>query len=395
MRVLFSPTESGSGGNPYVEHLCAGLTRSGIDVVGYRRRSILSRPDAVHINWPAFIVRWDRPIRAVSEAARTVAFLAVARARGARIVWTAHDLGAHDRPRPRLQRLYERAFAWVVTDVISLSAAGIPLVVEHFPEAAHARFHVIPHGHYRDDYPRVTSDRREARRRLGLPEVGPLVLQFGMLRRYKAVEDMIASFGRFASVRDGDAQPPRLLVVGEARDPAYAREVQAAADATPGVELRAERVDEETAALLMTAADVVYAAYPPGTSLNSGVAVLALSFDRPVVVRDTPVMRELAASVGPGWVHPAGPGHDDQALASALSAGERLEGSGGADLSALDWDRIVDATVAVYAGRSAPARQPSSERPVASSMRATRRRHRWPTGRKADIDAARTRSLRS
>lgn len=353
MRVVFSPTHSGAGGNPYVEHLSAGLARAGVDVEPYRRRAILSAPDAVHINWPAFVVDWSDRRRAVSEAGRTLAYLAIARARGTRIVWTAHDLGAHDRPLPRLQRVYERAFASLVTDVVSLTAAGIPLVRAAFPEVRGARFYVIPHGHYRDDYPDVAASRVDARRRLGLPEDGRIILQFGMLRRYKAIEAMIAQFGRLA------VPGTTLLVVGESREAAYTAELQEAVRGVPGVLLRTERVDEETAALLMTAADVVYAAYPPGTSLNSGVAVLALSFDRPVVVRDTPVMRELRDVAGADWVFPAETGHDAPVLREALAAGARMRDAS-VDLRALDWDGIVSATAAVYAGTATPVDDVSS-----------------------------------
>lgn len=341
MRVMFHPPTLGAAGNPYVDHLARGLSSAGVELVPYTRRGMLARLDAIHVNWPAYLLDWrDRP-HAILDVGRLTAYLTIARLRGTKIVWTAHDLGAHDRTMPRLRRLYERVFSACVTDVISLSAAGVPALRRHFPELRRARVHVVPHGHYRDDYPHDV-DRAEARARLGIPGDGPVVLQFGQLRRYKGIDAMIRSF---AALDDPDAH---LVVVGESKDETYTRELQALAGSVPRVDLRASRVSEEDVGLLLTACDVLYAAYPPGTSLNSGVAVLGVSFARRTVVRDTPVMRELASIVGDGWIVLAADGQDSAALRTALDPSSTPTRSPA--LEELDWGRIVAATLAVYRG---------------------------------------------
>lgn len=345
MRVVVHPTTLGAAGNPYVDHVAEGLRAAGVEVVDFNRRAIISGVDVVHINWPAYVVDWSSRRRALLDAARILAYLNIARRRGTRVVWTAHDLGGHDRRYPRLQRLYERAFAASVTDVISLSAAGVPLLRSRFPGLRRTPIHVVPHGHYGEDYP-APLGREQARERLSLPRDGRIILQFGQLRRYKGIADMIRAFARI------DDPQVSLLVVGESKDPDYTRELTELATAVPRVILRPQRADEEEVGLLMSACDVLYAAYPEGTSLNSGVAVLGVSFARPVVVRDTPVLRELGDIVGDGWIVPAAPGADTEALRTALALAEQPRP--GPDLAALEWAPLIQAILAVYSGRSTP-----------------------------------------
>ena len=67
---------------------------------------------------------------------------------------------------------------------------------------------------------------------------------------------------------------------------------------------------------------------------NSGAALGALSMDRPVLVPANPVNADLAAEVGPGWVHTfTGPMTAD-VLSECVQALKTVERSAAPDLSA-------------------------------------------------------------
>lgn len=343
MRVLASPASTGPNGNPYIEQLTAGLRRRGLQVDEFTRRGLLERYPVVHLHWPELLIDWERPATAVKQVASTLSLLAVARRRGSRLIWTAHNLASHDRDRAGLRRAFGLAVTALLTDVVSLSAAGVPLLRARYPALRRIPVHVVPHGDYRAAYPAAPAQ-ASARQELGVPGEGPLVLQFGQLRRYKGIEATIEAF------RPLGAQGARMLVAGRPHDTRYAADLARLAATVPGVSLRPERIPQQLVPTYLAACDVVSAAYPLGTALNSGVALLALSFDRPVVVRDTPVMRELGADVGPGWVHRAAVGAETEAMQSALAAAARLADSR-PDLSRFQWDRIVEQTLDIYRGR--------------------------------------------
>jgi hypothetical protein len=81
---------------------------------------------------------------------------------------------------------------------------------------------------------------------------------------------------------------------------------------------------------------------------NSGAALLALSLDRPVLVPDNEVTAELAAEVGPGWVHRYDGELTAETLRRALSAVREERRAPRPDLSGREWDGAAAAHVAVY-----------------------------------------------
>ena len=342
MRVMMGPKITGPGGNPYFDRLSSSLERHGVTVDEYWRRNSLDGYDIIHMHFPTLVIRWASLGNALSDIVRTLGYTQLARLRGARVVWTVHDLGHHERVNLWLQRIYDAAFASCVDGVISLTEAAVPMIRQQFPQVRDLPIDVVPHGHYRDEYPIAGLTRDEARAKLGIEADGPVILAFGQLRPYKAVERLIGTFRT-------ESQPSsRLLVVGKAPDAAYGKRVEAAAAGDDRVIVSIEKADDEKAALLVTACDLVWAAYPPGTSLNSGVAFLALSLNRPVAVRDTPVMRELAHIVGDEWVQLVPEGGDEVALKRAMDSPVRVDESTTPDLSVLDWEPIARQTIEAY-----------------------------------------------
>jgi glycosyltransferase involved in cell wall biosynthesis len=343
IRVLASPGGGGTDGNPYIDLLHQGVAALGVEVTPFDRRRLLAARDVVHVHWPAALVRWDSAPRAIADAAKVLGGLAVARLRGARLVWTGHDLEPHELRHPLLHRWYFAAFIRMVDLWISLTPAGAAALQQRYPVLQHRALRVVPHGSYRDAYPggaeRQGLDRRGAERALDLPPARRSYLLLGQIRPYKQVPALLRAF---AADADPDA---RLLVVGEVRgDPHLADAARAAAPS--GAVLRLERVPGAQIPLWHAAADVVVLPYDTRSALNSGALLLALSLDTPVVVADSPINRELRQQVGADWVHLF-----DGGPAEALAVAKRVahaRRSGRPDLDAFAWPAIAEATVQAY-----------------------------------------------
>jgi glycosyltransferase involved in cell wall biosynthesis len=284
MRVLAFPRASDR--NPYTSLLYDAVERLGAEVVEFDPRHTVPG-DVMHVHWPEWFLGRRNPFAVRRDYAVWMRTLRALKSQGTKIVWTAHNLRSHERRHESLQRRFWAEFVPLVDGCICLSARSQELVREAFPQLSCA-FAVVPHGHYRDVYPRTVT-RAEARKRLGLGEEFVFV-HVGMVREYKNVPALMAAFAALGSCR--------LIVAGEVFDEGLRRRIEGAS--SPGVLLSLERVADEDLQRYFRAADL--AVFPYRDILNSGSALMALSFDVPVLVPALGSMPELREQVGSDWV---------------------------------------------------------------------------------------------
>lgn len=340
LTVLAEQADQPADGNPYITALYESLRPYDITVAPLGRRELLHKHDIVHIHWPEQIVRWHAGAKtAALDVVKMLTAIQVAKWRGARLVWTGHDLGPHDMPLPRLYRIYIGLFGRQVDLMISLSDDATARLRERYGWLRRTRTVTVPHGHYRRIYPAPPA-KAAAREQLGLPTDRRVFLLLGQIRRYKDVPGLVAAFGRTLP----DAH---LAVAGKViNDDSLAAEIQEAAAAAGNVTTRLERIPSAEVPAYHGAADVVVLPYATGTALHSGAAILALSMDRPVVVRDSGTMQELQRIAGKEWVRTfTGPTEDALRAAADLLDAPRGEAS---DLSELSWENVGRATAAAF-----------------------------------------------
>ena len=103
LRAVMVPAQS----NPYTDLLAAAIRAQGIEVVageGPRRFPVAplvlawlraGRPDVLHLHWTHRYLRRQMGIRSIGRR-RTVLELKLLRRWGVRVVWTVHNVGAHE-----------------------------------------------------------------------------------------------------------------------------------------------------------------------------------------------------------------------------------------------------------------------------------------------------------
>jgi beta-1,4-mannosyltransferase len=258
------------------------------------RDLVRRRFDVWHIHWPEYFLCGESGLRRWSRCARFVARLIVAKARGTKVAWTIHNLEPHDQPNSRTNALMMSALVRFLDLHISLGPSAEEAALARYPRLRFTRNRVIPHGHYRGAYPDTTT-RDLARHELGLDPRAPVYLFLGQIRPYKNVLSLMRVFG---CLREHDA---RLVVAGlpSSQDHADALHSQAVQD--PRVSYLPSFVEPEKVQLFLRAADVMVLPYQE--ILNSGAAILALSFETPVVVPLQGSFIDLKAEFGPEWVY--------------------------------------------------------------------------------------------
>ena len=228
--------------------------------------------------------------------------------------------------------------------VIHPSAAGRHAVEARFPVLARRPRAVVPHGHYRGAYPDTIAP-DAARATLGVPADARVAAFVGLVRPYKNVPHLV----RTVRALGGSAGPVALLLGGAPLTPALADEVRAAADGDPRIRIELAHVPDDRLQYYFRAADLVVLPFTNIT--NSGSAVLALSFDRPVLVPARGAMGELQNLVGPDWVRTYEGELTPETLRDALAWAVHAR-DGRPRLDRLEWSEIARGTLALYlAGR--------------------------------------------
>ena len=343
MRVLAHPAFANRERNPYNALLYEHLADAGVDVREFTRDALLrGRYDVWHLHWPEGSINHRGVAHAVRKSLALLALVWLARRRGTRIVWTVHNLSSHDRRFPRIEGWFWRGFVRQLDGVIHLSRAGQREALRRYPALRRAAHFVIPHGHYRAAYPNDVT-RAEARERLGIAPDARVVAFVGQVRAYKNVPELVVAA---RALPDADVV---ALVCGKPASAALGDELRALAGDDVRVRLHLAPIAATEMQLFVNAADLVVLPYRD--VLNSGAALLALSFDRPVLVPNAGALAELQQLVGPGWVRtydgPVTAQELDHAL--AWSRDPRAAAGGRAPLDALDWEALARETASAYA----------------------------------------------
>lgn len=293
MRVLAWPRESPS--NPIFGVINDSLSeRYGTEIEAFTVSKLLSgRFDVWHLQFPETVLFHEQVWKALPRLMMLRALLAYGRLRGMKLLWTANNLGSHERHHPRLERWLWSFFLNSVDAFVTHSEAGASAVRAYHAALRQTPHFVVPEPHFRslrhDDV-----DRDGARERLGLPRSARVALFVGRIRPYKCVEHLISVF----STCSGDDL--RLIVAGRPHSSDMARRVEQAAGQDRRIELVLEHVPENQLQYYFFACDLVVLPYRE--IFLSGAALLALSYDRPIVVPRLGALEDLAQEMGPAWV---------------------------------------------------------------------------------------------
>lgn len=366
LRVLARPAFGNRDDNPYNWLLYSGLRAHGVLVDEFcLTKWLVGRYDICHVHWPESSFNASL-LEALPTTRALLLGLDRLQARGTKLLWTAHNLRAHERRAVRWEEAFWREFVARIDGFIALTEASLELTRQRFPELARRPAFVVPHPHYRGEYPDGVT-RSQARARLGVGQDAEVLLFFGRLLEYKNVPELIRVVRSLKAGPGG--REVSLLVAGRPRDRGVAQAVLHACGLDPRVRLHLGFIPREDAQLYFRAANLVVLPYRE--ILNSGSAVLALGFDRAVLMPREGAGRELQRHVGQSWVHlydELGTGPICEALARSFTLPPVTDGR---HLALLEPRRAVSLTLSAYEALVGPARGPSSVQSPSRSCRRT------------------------
>lgn len=339
LRLLAWPAFKARG-NPYNQLLYGHIRKRGAVVEEFSFRKLLAESyDVLHLHWPEWQVSHSGFLVSFFRFLRFLAVMVVARGRGIRVVWTVHNLRPHEPYHPRLVERFYRMFLPRVDGFISLSHANVKSIMESHPRLRGRPHLVTPHGDYRAVYPNSV-EKEAARYQLGISNDSVVALYFGTIRTYKNVPALIRQF------RNVDDPDFLLLVVGAPSTKRLEDEVVTASGSDRRIRMSLKFVSVEDVQLFFNAADFVV--LPFLDSWNSGSAILALSFNRPVLVPETGSVLELQESVGPEWVKTYRGEISPEILQQGFRWKVGMANNPEAPLEGLNWERIAEKTITFF-----------------------------------------------
>ncbi|WP_371357571.1 glycosyltransferase [Hydrocoleum sp. CS-953] len=196
-----------------------------------------------------------------------------------------------------------------------------------------------PSGHWRQVYPDNTN-REAARKTLNIPPDCHVLLFLGYIDHYKNVPHLVQVF------RELDPTNWILLVAGKLEVPELKSHISEAAGNDSRVKLKFRYIPDQDLQTYFRAASLV--ALPFQEILNSGSALLALSFDCPILVPEKGAMPEWQERVGQDWVKLYGGELTTEILESGLEWAIKEGRSPQPNLEKLEWSRLSQETIETY-----------------------------------------------
>lgn len=295
--------------------------------------------DVWHLHWPEHFLNRDAAVAASFNLGKHLGALEWARKRGAKIVWTVHNVRSHEQRHPKLESLFWSGFTKRIDAFITLTNAGLAVVRETFGSLRGRPGFFIPHGHYRDEYP-LRLSQSEAREQLATGPKDRVFLFFGSLRKYKNVSQLIRVF------RQMSGADWKLFVVGRPGYMELQREIRDLASSDSRICFVPGFVPPDRVQTYFAACDVVV--LPFVDAFNSGSSILAVSLNRPVLLPASNTLAELQQTVGREWVRTFTGELNAEELQTAMQWSRSTSRDATAPLHELEWKGIAEKTLDAF-----------------------------------------------
>lgn len=339
LQVIADPAFKNREKNPYNWLLYRNLQNQGVAITEFSPLALcFGSYDIWHMHWPEIPINHPQPLKMLMKLALFWGYVTIAQLKGIKLIWTVHNLQSHEQRYPKLEAKFWQYLTNRLDGYLSLSHSGLQASKERFPALSKVKGFVIPHNHYRHEYPN-TLTKDEARQALDVPKEAQVMLLFGRLRTYKNVEHLVQVF------RDLPQSNIILNIVGQPdRDLQKSIVDQSLQDSRIRIELNF--ISRDRAQLYFRAADLVVLPYRE--ILNSGSALLALSFDCPVLLPNKGAMAELKNAIGSDWIYTYDGDLTVEHLQAALTWAVETPRSSSAPLDFYEPEPLAAQTLAAY-----------------------------------------------
>jgi len=288
IRVLADPSFSNS--NPYVNLLYEGFNGLDVTVEPLTLQNAFRGADICHVHWPERGLTVSSFWESMNISLRLVTKVVVAKIRGAKIIWTVHNLQPHEQTQPiAWVKLFYFAWRKLVDGGIFLSHSSRSAYDDSYGPIGDSE--VVPHGHYCSIYEGMIPT-CNFKSELDIEDGDFVFGHYGLIRSYKNIPHLIEQFSQLKGSNN------KLIIAGKVRngEEALGETIRRLAAGDDRISFIPRFLTDSEMLELYSFTDL--AVFPYTRILNSGSAILALSLGCPVLVTKSPSMFELQDLVG-------------------------------------------------------------------------------------------------
>lgn len=350
MKVLFLPFYYPN--NPYQYLLLNELGSIGVEVICVNNETQLylfsnfkfyKELNIIHFHWTNPYMFDKTSFKTKIKSLKFFIELLILKIIGVKIVYTVHNIKNHQNRYPKTELFFLRVLIRFVFDKLIVHGHSVKEeVIRTFNlNGSYAnKMVVIPHGHYIDYYKNVIS-KDEAREKFRIPKRAKVFLNFGLIRQYKGIPELINTFKKL------NDQSLYLIIAGKPDD----NEIKSYLNKQSCTNIIVDQrfIPDDQIQCYMNAADVVVLPYRD--ILTSGCLLLAMSFGKALIVPDLGCLSDTLDRSG-GILYNAA---DENGLLNGMKAILQMdvESMGKYNKEKLSkiygWDLIAGKTKEVYA----------------------------------------------
>lgn len=272
-------------GNPYQDLLYSAYGDSDMSVHGHR--SIAGAIKAIevstaatkilHLHWLNVILAEATDSEIPNRISEFKTQLQRAKAAGAKIVWTVHNVLPHEGYQMEPSIEVRKAIV-AAADIVHVMNPETVIRCQPYFEIPVEKVIRIEHAGYHSFYPELAGS-ISRKKMWGLPERANVLVSLGGIKPYKGLGDFAAVFQKHAQ------SDTHFLIAGKAAADFNKSELAKAAEFSTNLHVFPEMVaDSQVSSLMQMAAAVVI---PYQASLNSGALALGLTYGKPILARAT------------------------------------------------------------------------------------------------------------
>lgn len=228
-------------------------------------------------------LNWFEKSRGWKDFAKKVALLLALKLYGRKIVWTVHNLQAHENS----VRWQERIL-WILLGnasdrihILCEATRAIPLLAAH-----QSKIRCVPHGDYFGCYEPSGID---IGKRHGIAPNRRILLFLGQVRPYKNIELLVQAFSA-SSLSEKDYT---LLICGKTYSNEYRHSIEGLASENPNVVFSPEFVPDSEMGDYLARSCALVVPYNTDSSLNSGTLWMACSYGRTMILPEIGCVQDL------------------------------------------------------------------------------------------------------
>nr|WP_269783495.1 glycosyltransferase [Marinibactrum halimedae] len=206
-----------------------------------------------------------------------------------------------------------------------------------YPDHCSIPFSVIPHHHYHGWYQNKLS---ECDSDAYFEKTGTNLLSYGKIRSHKGIETLVRVFKQL------DSKSTHLHIAGNLGKHGISTDVKSTIDQDNNISACFKHISDEETADLFQSSDAIVLPYT--TVLNSGTAILALTFHKPIIAPAISTFNDLKKVFGEQWLYLYEQPLTAEKLNEALNWLSHRDKNASLDLSSLSPQVVAEQTVDFY-----------------------------------------------